>query len=120
MVRGEVKETDWSEETRTTVLRRAQHRCEVGLEGCTRFRDLQVHHRKRRAHGDHSPENAIVTCYWCHQLSPDAIHSGKIMEHPVFKKPVFVAEFNGWLVRNYQEPVEIAWLRRGVMYEPSS
>lgn len=107
---------DWPDHVREAALRRAGHQCEVGLEGCKVFMGLQLHHRKLRRHGDHRLENAIVACFWCHQISPHAIHSGEmVMVDGVLK---LVAEHLGWFVRSYSDPALIPWLRRGSTFDP--
>lgn len=98
---------DWSEEVKRAVRARAGGQCEIGLDGCWVRRALQFHHRKRRGHGDHSKENCILACAWCHQLAPRAIHSGfMVVVDGVTKLDAYQ---RGWLVRFYDEPAEVPW-----------
>jgi hypothetical protein len=62
-----VTKTDFSDDTRGVVRRRAGDRCEL----CKSKPIRAFHHRKLRRHGDNSVENCLGLCTECHTV----IHS---------------------------------------------
>lgn len=62
------RETDFSPATRAMIRGRSEGRCEAAVSVmCTGY-GQQIHHRKLRRHGDHSAENGLDVCIFCHNL----------------------------------------------------
>ena len=68
---------------REQVWERSRGLCEVMADGCWREAS-QLHHRKLRRHGDHSPGSLLAVCVPCH----DHIH-----RHPA------ESYARGWLIK---------------------
>lgn len=82
---GVERENDWSPETRRIVRLRSGGMCELK---CNRLA-AEMHHRKLRKYGDHSPDNCLHVCDPHH----DWIHAN----------PMDAYE-RGWLVRSTLDP----------------
>lgn len=79
------------------VRRRSGGKCEVGSAVCTGTAQ-HFHHRKLRAHKDHTSINCLYACGSCHTL----IHSRPAMSYLL-----------GWLVHGWDDPAEIPIKRGG-------
>lgn len=86
---------------RPLLLERADFQCEVQIPKICRGRGLVVHHRKLRSQGGtNHPINLLVLCDACHRRVHD------------FPGLSYAA---GWLVRSFEDPVEVTFIsyRRG-------
>lgn len=84
------------EEIRMFVRQRSGGRCEVNSSVCT-GEAAHFHHRKLRAHKDHSSVNCLFACTRCHVL----IHAEPTMAYLL-----------GWMVHGWDDPGEIP-VKRG-------
>lgn len=87
-------------EVRAAVRRRSGGRCEIRSEGCS-GRAQHQHHRLKRRHGVHTPENLVDCCWNCHTASPAALH-----------RNVGWARACGLLIDSWEQPPSEPWVRR--------